>query len=90
VRRQRDPAPGAVFLIFLFLHAVSRFVVEFFVESPLVLGPLTLAQAAAAVVGVFSVAGLLVVGRRPDEVAGEAAWAESTPPASPPAAPPPA
>lgn len=90
VRRQRDPAPGAVFLIFLFLHAVSRFVVEFFVESPLVLGPLTLAQAAAVVVGVVSLAGLLVVGRRPGGVTGEASWAGSTPPASPPAAPPPA
>jgi len=89
VRRQRGGGPGVLVLIFLFLQAVSRFVVEFFVESPLVLGPLTLAQVAAAVVGVISLAGLLLLGRRPNEVAGEAGWtAGSSPPASPPAAPP--
>ncbi len=82
VRRQRGAAPGAVLLIFLFLHAVSRFVVEFFVESPLVFGPLTLAQVAAAAVGVLSLAGLILIGRRPDEVAGESAWA--SPPTGPP------
>lgn len=88
VRRQRDATPGAMILTFLFLQAVSRFVVEFFVESPLVLGPLTLAQVAAAVVGVFSLIGLLFVSRRPGAVA-EGPWAAaSPPPATPPAAPP--
>ncbi len=72
VRRQRDASSGALFLIFLFLHAVSRFVVEFFVESPLLLGPLTLAQIGAAVVAVLSLAGLLLIARRPAPVPGEA------------------
>ncbi|HEV8340637.1 MAG TPA: prolipoprotein diacylglyceryl transferase [bacterium] len=90
VRRQREAAPGAVVLIFLFLHAVSRFVVEFFVESPLLLGPLTMAQVAAAVVGLLSLAGLLLVARRPVAGPAETAWAGSPPPVSPPAAPPPA
>ncbi|MBI3976122.1 MAG: prolipoprotein diacylglyceryl transferase [Armatimonadetes bacterium] len=88
LRRQREAAPGVAILTFLFLHAVSRFVVEFFVESPLVLGPLTLAQAAAVVVGVLSLAGLLLLPRRFTGLPAEAGWAPGPSPVDPPAAPP--
>ncbi len=62
LRAQRDQrlAAGTVFVLAVFLQAVARFVVDFFVDAPVVAGPLTLGQlasGAAALVGAW----LLVV-----------------------------
>jgi len=64
LRAQRDPARGVPFLTFLLLQGISRFVVEFFVQSPLVLGPLTKAQIAGGVVAILSLVGLFAAVRR--------------------------
>ncbi len=82
-RSQREAAPGVPFLTFLFLQALSRFVVEFFVQSPLVLGPLTLAQLASAVVAVASVIALAVAGRRAQPIAPEPAYSDRNSEAQP-------
>lgn len=60
LRAQRDQylAPGTLFVLAVFLHAVARFVVDFFVEAPAVLGPLTAGQLASGV-AVLVTAGLL-------------------------------
>ncbi len=42
---RRPHAPGRVFWTFLFLYGVARVVIERWMDSPRVLGPLTLAQA---------------------------------------------
>jgi phosphatidylglycerol:prolipoprotein diacylglycerol transferase len=59
------PGPGVLFFLWLLLSAVARFGVEFFVESPAVAGPFTLAQLVNAVVVVIALVGLAIVGRRP-------------------------
>jgi prolipoprotein diacylglyceryltransferase len=88
LRGQRDPAPGIPMLTFLFLHAVSRFTVEFFVESPLVAGPVTLAQIASAVVALLALVGLFVITRREQRAAPamETGWGPDQPPGEPPPA----
>lgn len=62
-------AAGMLFALWLLLHALSRTAVEVFVESPAVLGPLTLAQVVNAVVAVLALAALVVLSRprRPDQ-----------------------
>jgi len=90
LRTQHDPPPGVPFLTFVFLLATSRFLAEFFVDSPLVLGPLTLAQAASAVVAPGGLVLLLVAARRGAARPAEGAEAgEPTPSAVPPPGPPP-
>lgn len=75
-------APGTLFFLWLLLHALSRVVVEFFVESPPVLSTMfTLAQLVNAGVAVLAAAGLILSARAPR--AGEAAQ-----PAAPPEMPP--
>jgi phosphatidylglycerol:prolipoprotein diacylglycerol transferase len=64
----RTTGAGTLFFLWLVLHAVARFAVEFFVESPPIVGPLTLAQAIAVLAGAGAVAGLIVAGR-PQEAA---------------------
>ncbi len=64
LRAQRDPARGVPFLTFLFLVSLSRFVVEFFVQSDLILGPLTMAQVASGAVALGALVGLFAVVRR--------------------------
>jgi phosphatidylglycerol:prolipoprotein diacylglycerol transferase len=61
LRAQRDQvlAPGARFALVLFLLAIARFVVDFFVDSPGVFGPLTVGHLASAAVVVIT--GLLLV-----------------------------
>jgi phosphatidylglycerol:prolipoprotein diacylglycerol transferase len=59
------PGPGVLFFLWLLLSAVARVGVEFFVESPAVLGPFTLAQLINAVVAVIALVGLALTGRRP-------------------------
>lgn len=56
-------APGILFFLWLLLHAVARVGVEFFVESPAVLGPFTLAQVVNAAVAVVALIGLALSGR---------------------------
>ncbi len=57
------PAPGVLFFLWLLLHAVARFAVEFFVEAPAVLGPLTLAQLVNAGAVVVALIGLASTSR---------------------------
>ena len=80
LRGQRDPAPGIPILTVLFLHAVSRFTVEFFVESPVVVGPLTLSQITSGVVAIVAIAGLLAATRRFQSTTPETAWRPGEPP----------
>lgn len=51
-QRRQLLAPGTLFALAIFLHAIARFVVDFFVEAPLVVGPLTAGQVATAVVAI--------------------------------------
>jgi phosphatidylglycerol:prolipoprotein diacylglycerol transferase len=50
----RPHAPGRVFWLFLGLYGIARAIVEVFMDSPRVAGPLTLAQAASVGVAVLS------------------------------------
>lgn len=56
-------AAGGLFALWLLLHALSRIAVEVFVESPAVLGPLTLAQVVNVVVAVIALITLVVLSR---------------------------
>ena len=87
LRAQRDPARGVPFFTFLFLQALSRFVVEFFVQSRQVLGPLTLAQAASGVVALLALAGLFAVVRRHQAAGAPAVLAGGDQPVEPPSPP---
>lgn len=89
LRTQHDPPPGVPYLTFVFLLATSRFLADFFVDSPLVLGPLTLAQAASAGVAPGAFVLLLVAARRGAARPVEAEAGEPTPSAVPPPGPPP-
>lgn len=64
-QERSSPAPGVLFFLWLLLHALARVAVEFFVESPTILGPLTLAQAVNAIAALLAIVGLAVSGRRP-------------------------
>jgi len=56
-------APGRMFWMFLVLYGVARSAIEVFMDSPRVLGPLTLAQAASLLVALVSLAMWLALGR---------------------------
>lgn len=59
-----QPPPGTLFFLWLLLHAVSRIAVEFFVESPPVLGGMfTLAQIVNAAAVLVALVGLLILSR---------------------------
>jgi prolipoprotein diacylglyceryltransferase len=58
-QRSQHLAPGTLFAVALFLQAVARFVVDFFVEAPAVLGPLTTGQLASGIVVVITGAALV-------------------------------
>ncbi len=60
---KRPHASGRMFWTFLFLYAVGRDVIELWMDSPRVLGPLTLAQAANTIVVVLAGVIWLVKGR---------------------------
>jgi phosphatidylglycerol:prolipoprotein diacylglycerol transferase len=62
-QERTGPAPGLLFFLWLLLHAVARFGVEFFVEAPAVLGPFTLAQVVNAAVVLVALIGLALSGR---------------------------
>ena len=55
---------GRLFWVFVFLYGIARSVIEEFMDSPRVLGPLTLAQVTSLVVAALSLAVLLALGRR--------------------------
>lgn len=59
---------GTLFFLWLLLYGVARGAVEFFVDSPPAVGPLTAAHLASLAVGVVGAAGLAVVSRRPPEL----------------------
>lgn len=85
LRAQREAPRGVPFFTFLFLQAVSRFVVEFFVQSRLVVGPLTLAQVASGAVALLALVALAVLARRPQEAPPTAAgWSGDQPAPTPP------
>ena len=60
-------APGSLFFLWLLLYALARVAVEFFVESPPVLGPLTLAHLTNIAAALIAIMGLVVSARRPAE-----------------------
>ncbi len=66
-QERRTAAAGTLIFLWLLLHAVSRFVVEFFVDSPAIVGPLTVAQAVNLLFAVGAAAGLLNVNRAQHE-----------------------
>ena len=63
-RERRAHPPGRLFWEFLALYGVARVAVEVFMDSPRVLGPLTLAQVANILAVVFAGIAWVVLGRR--------------------------
>lgn len=59
-----QPSPGVLFFLWLLLFSIARVVVEFFVESSPVLGPLTLAQVVNLAAAVIALIGLVASSRR--------------------------
>lgn len=78
----RPHAPGRVFWAFLGLYGIARAVVELFMDSPRVVGPLTLAQALSLAVAVVSLGFWVSLGGRPVE-AGPAGAADASAAPSP-------
>lgn len=76
----RPHAPGRVFWEFLALYGVARAIVEIFMESPRVVGPLTLAQALSIVVAIVSIIIWLRLGGRAAEAGPAAAPATESAP----------
>lgn len=64
-QERRGSSAGVLFFTWLFLFALARVVVEFFVDSTAVLGPFTLAQVINILVGLAGIVGLMIVVRRP-------------------------
>jgi len=81
----RPHAPGRVFWAFLGLYGIARAVVELFMDSPRVVGPLTLAQALSLVVAVVSLGLWVSLGGRQAE-AGPTGAADASAAPSPGAA----
>jgi len=82
-QERRRPAAGMLFVLWLLLLSVSRFAVEFFVESPTVgASGLTLAQIVNTVVAVLAVAALIVFARTVPAQPVAPAVPPETPPAS--------
>ncbi|MDQ7843235.1 MAG: prolipoprotein diacylglyceryl transferase [Armatimonadota bacterium] len=82
-QERRGPPAGMLFVLWVLLLAVSRFAVEFFVESPTVgSSGLTLAQAVNALVAVLAVATLVVLARVVPAQPAAAAGPPEMPPAS--------
>jgi phosphatidylglycerol:prolipoprotein diacylglycerol transferase len=82
LRAQRDQilAPGTLFVLAIFLQAVARFVVDFFVDAPAMAGPFTLGQVASGIVALVTVVLLARLQRQAPETLGA-----SEPPAEAPA-----
>ncbi len=62
-QEQRTTRDGTLFFLWLVLHGVTRFAVEFFVESPAAVGPLTLAQVTNVLTAAAAAAGLVLAQR---------------------------
>src|SRR5207249_519991 len=62
-QEHRTTGAGTLFFLWLTLHALTRVAVEFFVESPAVVGPLTLAQAANVLAAAAGIVCLVVLTR---------------------------
>ncbi|MGH6719109.1 MAG: prolipoprotein diacylglyceryl transferase family protein, partial [Alphaproteobacteria bacterium] len=80
LRAQRDHvlAAGTLFVLAVFLHALARFVVDFFVDAPAVAGPLTMGQVASGSVALATVVLLARLQRQaPDAVGGPEPSAEA-------------
>ena len=75
-QRGQQLASGALFVLALFLQAVARFAVDFFVEAPAVVGPLTPGQLASGAVVLLTAVLLVRLQRQapviPPEPAAEA------------------
>jgi phosphatidylglycerol:prolipoprotein diacylglycerol transferase len=63
-QERQEAMPGVLFFLWLLLFSLARLAVEFFVESPALFGPFTLAQIANVVAAVIGVVGLVVSARR--------------------------
>lgn len=72
---RKSGAPGRLFWGFVLLYSIARIGIEVFMDSPRVVGPLTLAQAASILTAVLALIMSLVLGRRPVPVTPEAAGA---------------
>lgn len=70
-QRNQALAAGVLFVLAVFLQAVARFFVDFFVEAPAVAGPLTLGQLASGTVALASGLLLLWLQRRAPELGAE-------------------
>lgn len=64
-QERQDATPGVLFYLWLLLFSLARVAVEFFVESPAIFGPFTLAQIVNVAAAVIAVIGLVVSARRP-------------------------
>lgn len=62
-QERRTTGDGTLFFLWLLLHGVTRFAVEFFVESPPAVGPLTPAQLANILAAAAAAAGLALAQR---------------------------
>lgn len=68
-QEQRTTRDGTLVFLWLVLHGVTRFAVEFFVESPAAVGPLTLAQVTNFLAAAAAAAALVLVQRPQPEPA---------------------
>jgi phosphatidylglycerol:prolipoprotein diacylglycerol transferase len=71
--RDQQLAPGTLFGLAVLLQAIARFVVDFFVDAPAAVGPLTAGQAASGVVILLSLGVLVRLQRQAPAAAPEPA-----------------
>ena len=67
-QRGQTLAAGTLFILAVFLQAIGRFFVDFFVEAPAVAGPLTMGQLASGAAALVSLWLLISLQRRAPEV----------------------
>ena len=64
-QERHDAMPSVLFFLWLLMFSLARIAVEFFVESPALFGPFTLAQIVNVAAAVIAMIGLVVSSRRP-------------------------
>jgi phosphatidylglycerol:prolipoprotein diacylglycerol transferase len=67
-QREHAPAPGTLFVLAVFLQAIARFLVDFFVEATAVVGSLTVGQVASGAVALIALWLLISLLRRAPEI----------------------
>jgi prolipoprotein diacylglyceryltransferase len=63
-QERQDAMAGVLFYLWLLLFSLARVAVEFFVESPAIFGPFTLAQIVNVAAAVVALIGLVVLARK--------------------------